>query len=397
MKNQLPSRWQIKPFSEVAEVVTGTTPPKISPEYYGGSVPFITPTEIGDNGPIREASTYLTASGVKRARLLPVDSVLVTCIGTLGKVGITEQPLVTNQQINSLIFDTNIVFPKFAYFYCKTLKHVLETLAPSTTIAIINKSKFSEIEIPLPPLAEQKRIASILDKADAIRRKRQAAIKLADEFLRATFLDMFGDPVTNPKSWEENRLCEIADIRSGITKGRRLNGHEIVNVPYMRVANVQDGHISLAEIKTIEATHAEIDRYLLRQGDILLTEGGDPDKLGRGAVWQGEINPCIHQNHIFRVRPNPSYLLPDYLSALIGSARGKEYFLVAAKQTTGIASINMTQLSSFPALIPPIILQKRFSEIVQKQGALRQKLSAVNYQQNNCFNSLTQRAFRGEL
>lgn len=254
-----------------------------------------------------------------------------------------------------------------------------------------------EIEIPLPPLAEQKRIAAILDKADAIRSKRQAAIKLAADFLRATFLDMFGDPVTNPKGWKVKKLNDIAGIQSGITKGRKIVGVETKNVPYMRVANVQDGHVNLNEVKMIEATPVEIRRYLLTKGDILLTEGGDPDKLGRGAVWHGEINPCIHQNHIFRVRLDAAYALPEYLSALIGSARGKKYFLIAAKQTTGIASINKTQLSGFPVLIPPIVLQEKFSQVVKKQELLQKALIVLVDQNNYCFNSLTQRAFLGEL
>ena len=119
-----------------------------------------------------------------------------------------------------------------------------------------------------------------------------------------------------------------------------------MTLPYMRVANVQDGHLVLDEVKTITVSREEGRRYLLRSGDVLLTEGGDPDKLGRGCVWREEIAGCIHQNHIFRVRP-AAVLSPDYLSAL-WAASGSSTFR-AAKQTTGIATINLTQLKSFRA------------------------------------------------
>jgi type I restriction enzyme S subunit len=252
-------------------------------------------------------------------------------------------------------------------------------------------------EIPLPSLPEQRRIIAILDKADAVRRKRQESIRLTEEFLRSVFLDMFGDPVTNPKGWDEQNLEEISEIQSGITKGRKPNGQQLQSVPYMRVANVQDGHIDLSEIKEIDATPMEIERFLLQEGDILLTEGGDPDKLGRGAVWRGEIAPCIHQNHIFRVRPHVEHLLPDFASALIGSARGKRYFLKAAKQTTGIASINKTQLRGFPTLKPPISLQEKFAQIVKKQEEALEKIKTAISQQEVFYSALVQRAFREDL
>ena len=252
-------------------------------------------------------------------------------------------------------------------------------------------------KIPLPPIAEQKRIAAILDKADAVRRKRREAIRLTEELLRSVFLDMFGDPVTNPKGWDTVKLEGLAEIQSGIAKGKKVNPESYISLPYMRVANIQDGYVDLSEIKEISINKKDIQRYSLKAGDILLTEGGDPDKLGRGAVWSGEIEPCIHQNHIFCVRPDSKIALPAFLSALIGSERGKRYFLRAAKQTTGIATINKTQLKSFPTLVPPLNLQKKYSEFVEqleKNKAL-QALRAANIE--NLFNSLLQRAFTGEL
>jgi type I restriction enzyme, S subunit len=126
----------------------------------------------------------------------------------------------------------------------------------------------------------------------------------------------------------------VADIGSGLTKGRKLNGQETIATPYLRVANVQDGYLDLAEIKTIEATAADLEKCALRAGDLLMTEGGDADKLGRCAIWRDEVDGCLHQNHIFRVRVGP-HLLPDYTAAFIQSDAGKSYFLRVAKRTTG--------------------------------------------------------------
>ena len=255
----------------------------------------------------------------------------------------------------------------------------------------------AQIEIPLPPLAEQKRIAAILDKAGAISRKRRQAIQLAGEFLRSVFLDMFGDPVWNPKGWKEARLDQISEIVSGVTKGRKLINKATVLVPYMRVANVQDGRILIDDVQEIEALESEIEKFRLKRGDILLTEGGDPDKLGRGAVWKGEIDPCIHQNHIFRVRTTKKIILPEYLSALIGSQRGKRYFLKEAKQTTGVASINKTQLSGFPVLVPPIVTQYEYLRRLEKFDHMVDLQMNKYNESGKLFNSIVQRAFRGEI
>ncbi|QSV46911.1 restriction endonuclease subunit S [Geobacter benzoatilyticus] len=156
-----------------------------------------------------------------------------------------------------------------------------------------------------------------------------------------------------PKGWKRKPLANIATIQTGIAKGsKRLN--DPVELPYLRVANVQDGYLDLSVIKKIELDKSQVERYRLHVGDVLLTEGGDFDKLGRGAVWKGEIENCVHQNHIFVARPNPEILLPEFLSLLTGSSYGKAYFLSCSKQSTNLASINSSQLKDFPTLFPPL-------------------------------------------
>lgn len=216
------------------------------------------------------------------------------------------------------------------------------------------------LEIWLPPLDEQRRIVDILSRAEGIVRLRREAQKKAAELVPAIFLEMFGDPATNPKGWARAPLSSVAEIVSGATKGRALRSDESVELPYLRVANVKDGHLDLTEVKTILVKHSEVERLLVRPGDLLMTEGGDPDKLGRAALWSGEIERCVHQNHVFKVRCNREQLSTLYLRSLVGSAYGKAYFLSVAKKTTGIASINKTQLAAFPVPVPPNDLQKAF-------------------------------------
>lgn len=262
----------------------------------------------------------------------------------------------------------------------------------------ISFDRLADIQIPLPPFPAQRRIAAILDKADELRAKRRAALAQLDTLTQSIFLDMFGDPATNPKGWPETAcLGEVADIVSGVTKGRQFNGKVTRLVPYLAVINVQDRALNLATVKMIEATEEEIKRYRLQKGDLLLTEGGDPDKLGRGTLWGDELPECIHQNHVFRVRLTSGVVEPLFLEWLIGSTRGKRYFLRSAKQTTGIATINMTQLRGFPLLLPPVELQhefaRRLAAIEHIEEAQRTSLSKLN----GAFASLQHRAFRGEL
>ena len=156
-------------------------------------------------------------------------------------------------------------------------------------------------------------------------------------------------------------LADTAEIAAGITLGRKTKESDLVTVPYLRVANVQDGHLKLDDLKTIAATPGEIEKLTLRNGDLLLTEGGDLDKLGRGALWRDQVPLCIHQNHIFRVRLDTDRYDPDYVSFQIGSPYGKAYFLAHAKKTTGIASINQRVLGAFPLVSPPIDQQRKIA------------------------------------
>ena len=176
---------------------------------------------------------------------------------------------------------------------------------------------------------------------------------------------------------------------------------ETVFHPYLRVANVQDGFLDLTEIKNIEVSVSNVERYLLKQGDVLFTEGGDYDKLGRGTVWEGEIPNCLHQNHIFVVRPHKDILNPYFLSFQAGSKYGKKYFLSCSKQTTNLASINSTQLKQFPVKLPTLPEQieiiSKISHLLKLESHAKETAEAVLDQIDTMKKAILARAFRGEL
>ena len=222
------------------------------------------------------------------------------------------------------------------------------------------------LPISLPPLDEQRRIVGILNRAAKIERLRNQAADRLREFIPALFIKMFGDQDQIGVKFRCLPLRETAAIVSGATKGRKIDPADAFEVPYLRVANVQDGFLNLGEIKTITIRRGEEHKFALAPGDLVMTEGGDPDKLGRAAVWKGELAYCAHQNHVFRVRPRTEVVLTDYLREVVGSAYGKAYFLSVAKRTTGIASINKSQLGDFPVPVPPVPRQALYAETIQR-------------------------------
>lgn len=249
------------------------------------------------------------------------------------------------------------------------------------------------LEINLPSLVEQRGIVDILSRAEGIVRLRRVAEKKAAELIPALFIDMFGDPAMNPKGWPEHRLGDIAEVVSGVTKGRKFGDKQTVVVPYLRVANVQAGHIDLTELKTIEVLPRDVEQLALQRGDVVMTEGGDFDKLGRGALWEQDIPDCIHQNHVFRVRLNQSVTLPEFFVTYLLSGKTREYFLRCAKRTTNLASINMTQLRGLPVVLPSIDVQHDFVERFSAMRSIQSQQSAATTTAQATFDALLAQVF----
>jgi type I restriction enzyme S subunit len=381
---QLPMGWDVVPVARLGDVVTGSTPPTKKPEYYGGPYRFIAPGDLGEHCDITHSEKTLSEAGLAVSRCLPRNSVLVVCIGaTIGKTGMTlDEKSATNQQINSVI-PNNRVSSHYLYYALTHRARDLPSLAGRAAVPIVNKSNFSEFVVPLPPLPEQRVIAHVLRMVQRAKEATEKAIAAARQLKQSLMRHLFTygpvpfdqaekvelretpfGPV--PEHWSINPLDECAIVQTGVAKGKKYGeGDDVVTVPYLRVANVQDGYLDLSEIKTIDIRRREFDRYALQVGDVLLTEGGDFDKLGRGFIWNGEVQGSVHQNHIFAVRANRRVLLPDFLAFLTQSPYGKAYFLSVAHRTTHLACINTTKLKALPLLLPSLVEQKQIVEMLQ--------------------------------
>lgn len=398
--------WPIVELGDISYLITkGTTPTTLGLEFAEIGVPFIRVQNLVDGAVSLDVDPlYIsndTHKKLKRSIIYPND-ILVSIAGTIGRTAVvsSETAEMNCNQAVAIIRLKELINKKF-FFHWMSSKDALGQIMNSKvtgTISNISLSQVGMLKIPLPPLQEQKRIAAILDQADALRRLRQRAIDRFNTLGQAIFYEMFGDPIFNPMNWKEGvSLGDASEIISGITKGRKIGGQPTREVPYLSVINVQDRKLVLEPLKTINATNKEIEKYRLKKNDILLTEGGDPDKLGRGTIWSDELAECIHQNHIFRVRLAGDYLRPVFLNWLIGSSRGKQYFLRSAKQTTGIASINMTQLKGFPLFLPPIEIQISFEEKIDALRITGDRMICAQSKTEAIFSSLQYRAFRGEL
>ncbi len=154
-----------------------------------------------------------------------------------------------------------------------------------------------------------------------------------------------------PAHWDVTRLKFVAQVQTGVAKGKDYAGKDMIEVPYLRVANVQDGYMALDDVATIAIPANDLARYRLKRGDVLMNEGGDFDKLGRGHVWDGSIDPCIHQNHVFAVRPFG--VSPEWLNLFTGAVQAQFYFMSRSKQSTNLASISSTNVMELPVLVPP--------------------------------------------
>ncbi len=172
-----------------------------------------------------------------------------------------------------------------------------------------------------------------------------------------------------PDEWEVKPLSRLAEIRGGIAKNANVAISDPISVHYLRVANVQDGFLDLGDMSKIELSRGDLLRYKVAPGDVLMNEGGDLDKLGRGAIWRGELDPCVHQNHVFVVRCKAE-LQPEYLNIWTATAPVRRFFLVAGKQTTNLASISKSSLGELPIALPPLPEQHAIAEALIDLKAL---------------------------
>lgn len=253
-----------------------------------------------------------------------------------------------------------------AYLYASRVTNI--SVKQTTGIQNLDSTAYLSEACFVPPPEEQQAIAEYLNvetaRIDTLIHEKDELIGLLWEARSSRISELIsgdglpGGPTGNPwaphlpQGWELKRLKHLAQVRSGLAKGKDTGGNPTVELPYLRVANVQEGCLDLREISTMPVEVDAVERFSLMEGDVLMNEGGDYDKVGRGAVWTGEIAPCLHQNHVFAVRPLERGM-SEWLSAITQTRYAKFYFMNNAKQSTNLASISQANVKELPILLPP--------------------------------------------
>jgi type I restriction enzyme S subunit len=383
--SEITKKWPHRPLSEVVDFLDSKRKPITQKDRVPGPYPY-----YGANGQQDSVADYI------------FDEPLVLLAEDGGHFGDADKTIA--YQVEGKCWVNNhahVLRPKKDVdirYICRHLeRYDVTPFITGSTRGKLTKTAANNIPIALPPLEEQRRIAAILDKADGVRRKRKEAIRLTEELLKSTFLEMFGDPVTNPKGWEVIGLGKISQIQGGlqVTPARKELPLE---VPYLRVANVYRDKLLLDEIKNIRVTSSELERINMKAGDILIVEGhGNKEEIGRSSVWDGSIENCVHQNHLIRVRLDPNKAEPIYISAYLNSAGGRCQLTKFGKTTSGLNTISTSNVKATKVLCPPIEMQKRYLDFQRKLTEAKNASVQHLEQSENLFNSLLQRAFRGEL
>jgi type I restriction enzyme S subunit len=354
---ELPPAWDCVPLKERIEFLYGRA--LREEDRQPGKIDV-----FGSNGKV----------GTHNVEWLSGPGVLVGRKGTVGAVHYAPRafwPIDTVYYIDP-VADDNI---RYLYHLLQYLP--LSFLNAATGVPGLSRRDAYALRGAFPPPEEQAAIARILDAVDTAIERTREAVEQADILAHSLLHELLDFGLTKgkgreskrPAHWQVRRVDEVAEVGSGVTLGKDLSGFKYVELPYLRVANVQDGHLDLRDVKTVKVRLNEVERYRLEPGDVLMTEGGDIDKLGRGTLWEGQIPDCLHQNHIFRVRANRELLDPRFFAYVVESDIAKSYFMRVAKRTTNLASTNKTQVRAFRFPVPPVPEQKQIADIVSAAKA----------------------------
>jgi len=265
---------------------------------------------------------------------------------------------------------------------------------PAVSDRIVKESR-----IPLPPLPEQRRIAAILDKTGAIRRKRQQTLDLADQFLRSAFLDLFGDPVTNPKGWPVIEFGELlSDISYGTSK-KCTSERTVGTTPILRIPNILGGEISWDDLKHCALDARELDKLRLEDGDLLFVRtNGNPEYIARCAVFDGNDEPVAFASYLIRARfREGADALPVFLREQFSFPTYRSRLVRETRTTAGNFNISSKGLRRLRLVLPPMREQEQFFRAIEAIVRLRKKYATAQTSEEALLGSVTQRAFRGEL
>jgi type I restriction enzyme S subunit len=376
--------------------VSGATPSTSEPSFWDGDISWATPKDLSalDGIYISDTPRKITDRGLQScaAAVLPPESVLFSSRAPIGHVAINTTPMATNQGFKSFIPDRDRLDAKYLYYWLRANRRYLEGLGNGATFKEVSKAVVSQIEIPLPPVSEQRRIAAILDKADVLRAKRRAVLKKLEELAQSIFLDMFGDPATNPKGWQ---LSTIGNVSEKVTDGEHLTPKRRGNgIKLLSARNVRDGAIDMSQTDFIDADeYARISKRCdPRRGDILISCSGT---IGRVAPVETD-EPFALVRSAAMVRPKLSCVNTRFLDAYLRTPVMKARMLREANASSQ-ANLFQGPIRGLPVFVPPLPFQERFDKRIATVVAVNAKSAEAERALDALFASLQYRAFCGEL
>lgn len=371
--------WATIPLKRIAVLTAGGTPAVDEPNYWadeGEGYPWVAISDMSTVDTVTSTARRVSMDGLRaaRIRLGKSGTILFSMYASLGHTAWLSAPAAWNQAILGFSVDPT-TDARFLRYCLVSIRPHLQEQVRSNTQANLNGEVVGNLRLPRPPLQEQRRIADFLDtetaRIDGLKSARERQLALLDEVVASRVSALVSHATEAPFV----RLGYLSVIQSGITvDANRDTGADSVTLPYLRVANVQDGHLDLASITEITVSRTAARSSTLRRGDVLMTEGGDLDKLGRGTVWNAEIENCLHQNHVFAVRPNQAEIAPDYLALMTRTAYARSYFESTGTKTTNLASTSSSKIRDFR--IPLIDLSDQ-ARIVRETNSWLADISRV--------------------
>ncbi len=379
---------------------SGGTPSRAKPEYYeGGDIPWIKSGDLKDSK-IYEANEYITAAGLENssAKIVEKDSILIAMYGaTVGRLAILGINAATNQAICNIRPDTTIADMKYLYYFLKSKFSYFVENAVGGAQPNISQGLIKSLEVPLPSLDEQKRIADILDKAAGVCQKREQAIKLADDFLRATFLEIFGDPVKNPKGWKKNKIKKgVLDITSGWSATGENIPCKSDEFGVLKISSVTSGIFKPEENKMVDSETILASKKLIfpKKGDLLFSRANTRELVAAICMVHQDYDNLFLPDKLWSIKLDHDLLLPEFFLVLIQNEKIRDLLTKQATGTSGsMLNITKNKFEETEIIFPEINVQKYFCNTFRKTINLKEKLIKSNELANESFNSLSQKVF----
>lgn len=389
--------WPTVSLHELCDISIGRTPSRRNKRYWGPGKPWATISDMNGCEQIQTTKEQITDAAIAECgcKEVPTGTLLMSFKLSIGKLAFAGIPIFTNEAIAALpIRDQKRVDSRFLFYALQTMDFTgsSDRAAKGKTL---NKKKLRDLRVPLPDkLTDQQHIAAILDKADAIRRKRAEAIRLADDFLESVFVDWFGDPYSNPNHWDVCCLDEVCD-----SKGQYGSGASAVpydgKVRYIRITDITDQGRLNNDLMSANLSIDDHQKYALHDGDVLFARSGAT--VGKSLLYRSSMGNAVFAGYLIRFVPDPSRLLPEFLFQLTRTQFYRSW--VASKQrVVAQPNINAKQYGQdFKFPLPPIDKQREFVKASRKVVEALGKQDVYLGESGRLFESLSQQAFSGRL